>query len=249
VVTRTAGGAAPGKVALRALLGRNGPRLGLTAGAVEQLVQKAQITHWRAGQQIFAPGEAHDLVSFLVTGAVRVVCRGERGATVTVQIVRPGQFFGLASLLDPVPRPRLFGAVAHVDAMVAMVSHDTMVRVLDGLPPRRVLRVMAYTWSALSRLLYEKSLLLTMPLQARVLHVLRRLGRDFGVEHPDGTVVDLPLTQSDLAEMVVASRANVSRCLAALRRARLIDVRDRRILLTPRFPVAAGRRRRVPIGT
>jgi CRP-like cAMP-binding protein len=107
---------------------------------------------------------------------------------------------------------------------------------------------MAYTWRVLSRLLYEKCLQLTMPLRDRVVHELAVLAHDFGEPHDDGVLINLPLTQADLAQLVVASRANVSRCLAALRRARLLEFVGRRILLTGGFP-EVGIHGGVPFGT
>src|SRR5579875_3571921 len=193
---------APSKAALRALLAQEAPRLGLTTAAIEEIVRQSQITYWRAGQQIFSQGESHDLANFLVAGAVRVVCEGFHRAPVVVQIVRPAHFFGLGSLFER-PGPRLFGAIAHVDAVVAVMSQEALSGVMAALPPGRALQVMAYSWRVLSRLLYEKC---------------------------------LHLTQADLAALVVASRTNVSRCVAALRRAGLVELVGRRLFLTSRFP-------------
>jgi len=230
----------PAKSALRGLLSHNATRLGLTASAIETIVARSQITQWRAGQQIFAADDAHDLVNFLVSGAVKVLCQGRRGVPVTVQVVRPGQFFGLASLFDR-PGPREFSAVAHVPAAVAMMSQEVMNGVVAGLPPGRALRLMAYSWRALSRLLYEKCLLLTMPLRDRLVHELEILAHDFGRPEPEGVLIDLPLTQADLAELVVGSRAKVSRCIADLRRAGKLEMNGRRLVLRRRFARPPGR--------
>ena len=43
-----------------------------------------------------------------------------------------------------------------------------------------------------------------------------RLAGDFGVESERGTVIDLHLTQQDLAMMIGATRETVSHCLARL---------------------------------
>jgi CRP-like cAMP-binding protein len=240
----------PAKATLRALLTANGPRLGLTTAAVEAIVRQSQITHWRAGQQIFAPGDTHDLVNFLVAGAVKVTCAGQRGTTVVAQIVRPGQFFGLASLFAP-PRPRQFGAVAHTGAIVAVMSQEMLTSVLETLPPGRALQLMAFSWRVLSRLLYEKCLLLTMPIAERLVHELAVLAHDFGQPERGGIRIDLPITQADLAELVVGSRANVSRAFARLKRARQVEVVGRRLVLTRRFPAAMAQTvdRSVPFGT
>jgi CRP/FNR family transcriptional regulator len=238
---------APSKVTLRALLTREAPRLGLTAAAIDEIVRQSQITYWRAGQEIFSQGESHDLVNFLVAGAVRVVCEGFHRVPVVVQIVRPAHFFGLGSLFDS-PGPRLFGAVAHVDAVVAVMSQDALNGVMAALPPGCALQVMAYSWRVLSRLLYEKCLQLTLPLRDRLIHELGVLAHDFGDRRDDGILIDLPLTQADLAALVVASRANVSRCVVALRRAGLVEFVGRRLFLTARFP-GLGVDGAVPFGT
>src|SRR5437870_10650754 len=227
-------GSVSAKPTLRALLSQNAARLGLTASAIEAIVGQSQITHWRAGQQIFDAEDSHDLVNFLVAGAVKVRCHGPGNTPVLVQLVRPGQFFGLASLFDQ-PGPRQFGAVAHTPATVAMLSQEVMTNVVAGLPPGHALQLMAYSWRALSRLLYEKCALLTMPLRDRLLHELEVLAHDFGQPDPEGVLIDLPLTQADLAELVVGSRAKVSRCVADLRRAGKLEVSGRRLILTRRF--------------
>jgi len=236
-------GITPAQPTLRARLTRHAGRLGLTVSAIESIVAQSQVTHWKAGQQIFAPEDAHDLASFLVAGAVKVICPGRRRFPVLVQIVRPGQFFGLASLFDR-PRLRQFGAVAHVPALVAMMSQEVITNVFASLPPGNALQLMAYSWRALSHLLYEKCLLLTMPLRERLLHELEMLAHDFGEPHESGTLIDLPLTHADLAQLVVGSRAKVSRSVADLRRSGEIAIVGRRLVL--KRDISAPSRRAVP---
>ncbi|HZP43324.1 MAG TPA: Crp/Fnr family transcriptional regulator [Candidatus Binatia bacterium] len=245
-----ASGPALAKVTFRALLEQSASRIGLTTAAVEVIVARSQMTHWRAGQRIFAPEDGHDLVHFLVSGVVKVLCDGRRGVPVLVQMVRPGQFFGLASLFDR-PGRRHFSAVAHLPAVVAMMSREVIGGVMADLPPGRTLQTMAYSWTALSRLLYEKCLLLTMPLRDRLLHELESLAHDFGQAHPDGTRIDLPLTHADLAALVAGSRAKVSRAVAELRRRGLLDVEGRSYIVK-RSAAGQGRspqRSVVPFGT
>ena len=67
---------------------------------------------------------------------------------------------------------------------------------------------------------------------------LDQLACDFGRPVSDGTLIDLPLIHRDLAKLVVASRANVTRRLCALRHSRTIDVVSRRIVL--RCPASDG---------
>src|SRR2546427_8009075 len=128
---------------------------------------------------------SRSLANSLVSGAVKALCQGRRGVPVLVRMVRRGQFFGLASLFDR-PGRRQFSAVAHAPAVVAMMSQEVMNGVVAGLPAGRALQLMAYSWRALSWLLYEKCLLLTMPLRDRLGHQLRGLAPDFGQPEPAG---------------------------------------------------------------
>ncbi|HEV7731940.1 MAG TPA: Crp/Fnr family transcriptional regulator [Candidatus Binatia bacterium] len=220
---------APAKVTLRALLAQNMNRLGLTTAAVETLVAHARISGYRAGQAVFAPTDSDHLVHFLIRGAVRITCEMGSG-TMTVRIVRPGQFFSLASLFDH-PEPRKFGAVAHEAALVALISHEAMRQVLMALPPANALTLVSSTWRVLLRLLFDKCAYLMAPLRERVTRALELLAQDFGTPHERGVLIDLPLTHHDVAELAVASRANVSRCLSAMRREGRLDVEGRRFIL------------------
>src|SRR2546422_8741090 len=99
-----------------------------------------------------------------------------------------------------------------------MMSQEVMNGVVAGLPAGRALQLMAYSWRALSWLLYEKCLLLTMPLRDRLVHELEVLAPDFGQPDPAGVLIDLPLTQADLAGLGGGSRAQGSRRVAGPRR-------------------------------
>jgi CRP/FNR family transcriptional regulator, cyclic AMP receptor protein len=50
----------------------------------------------------------------------------------------------------------------------------------------------------------------------RLANLLLRLAKDFGAPGERGTVIDLNLTQQDLAKMIGATRETVSHCLARL---------------------------------
>ena len=227
------------KASLRSMLSQNARRFGFTATAIDALVEQSQITYWRAGQHIFASEDVQDLSNFLVAGAVKVVCHGQNGKPVVVQLVRPGRFFGLTCGVGG-SRRREFGAVAHADSVVALMSQDVVTAVIERLPPERAIQFMAHTWRILSRLLHEKCLLLTMPLENRLLQQITVLARDFGKPHPRGVRIDLDLTHRDLAELIVATRANVTRAMAELRRGGFVDVDGGELVLVVRQQGLAG---------
>jgi CRP/FNR family transcriptional regulator len=220
----------PAKVTLRGLLCRHADELGLTATAVDQIVARSTITDWKADQRIVGPPDRQDLVYFLVVGAVRIELPHASRGPMTVQILRPGQFLGLASLFEHASSTP-FAATAHVPSHVALLSRGAMSDILDKLPPGRALTLMAHDERLMRRLLHRKCRFLFAPLHERLLHELVVLARDFGRMHSDGTMIDLPLTHADLSRLAVATRANVTRALLRLRATGSIRVEQQRIVL------------------
>jgi len=73
-------------------------------------------------------------------------------------------------------------------------------------------------------------------LERRILGLLDLLAKDFAGPHPDGTVVELGLTHTQLAAAVGTTRATLSRQVAAMRRRgdlRTVQVAGRRRFLLP----------------
>lgn len=223
----------PSKEYFRSVMLQTGPKMGLGPDAIDQLVRQAQMGYWRKHALIFGAEDSSDLINFLVTGAVKVSCPTAEGP-VCVQMIRPGQFFGLNWYPEP-GQPRQFTATAFSDSVVAMVTSETMARILADAPPRAVLQMLTYSWRALSGLLYEKCCLLGLRLEQRLRHELRVLARDFGKPGNAGITIDLPLTHADLAEFALASRANVARIMKRWEREGSLARDGRKIVLTPQF--------------
>jgi CRP-like cAMP-binding protein len=223
--------ASPARTTFRGLLGMHAEQLGLTGPAIERLITESQLSHWRAGQQMLSAEDRHDMVAFVVAGAVKVTYRGARCEPMIVHISGPGTFVPTGWLFEGRPRVRHFGAVAQVTSTVAMASQAVVTDLIAMLPASCALRLMSYGWRSFARLLEEKCKLLTMPLQNRVLAALESLAWTFGRRVADGILIDLPLSHSDLAQLAVGSRARVSRAIDDLRRAHRVLYRDTRIVL------------------
>ena len=153
------------KERFRTLLSDVGRRMGLTATAIDQLARSAQLARWSKGQSIFSPEDTADFVNFLVAGVVKVSCPSGAG-TVCVQLIRPGQFFGLNWYMDK-GQPRLFSASAFTDATVAIITNEMMAELVANSPAPGVLQIVSFSWRVLSRLLYEKCCQLGLRLEER----------------------------------------------------------------------------------
>jgi CRP-like cAMP-binding protein len=77
--------------------------------------------------------------------------------------------------------------------------------------------------------------LLHREVSVRLATLLLNLGNRFGEPEGSDTVLRIRLTHQDLANMIVSTREAVSKVMSEFQRAGLIEVRNRRIAISPRL--------------
>lgn len=198
-----------------------------------------------AGGRVEPPGNAPEFLSFVGEGCVKttVTARGSTDTTVTVQFAKEGYIVSLTPNVGDVRGTR-FGAVAHVDSTIAHLSHDLVGEMINSAGPIARLKMFAFHARALSRMIYDKSVLLALGIRERLVHELTELQALFpAADVPHG--IDLPLSHQDLAEAVGASREHVMRTLAQLQNDGVLSVQNQRYAFE-RPPVGRGPRPTVP---
>jgi CRP-like cAMP-binding protein len=204
------------KPMLRQVLDRMAPRIGLTPEAIDLLVTGSQTALVRAERPLSPGGHATDVVILVLEGAGRVEYAAGGAHTVIVQLVPPGQFVRVPTGRGSSPRTPVLHAVAHVDSWVAVIGTPVLAGVLARLPADRLLRLMAYSWRALSRHLFDRCRMPLLRLGDRLLLELGTLAHDFGQPIAGGIRIDVRVTHAQLANLVGGSRAAVCRELAEL---------------------------------
>src|SRR5262249_52624754 len=221
----------PARQTLRALLARQAD-LGLSTAAVEAMVCRVHFLCCRAGEEIVSGAGQAGGGGLLGRGGGGGGCEGPSAKPITVQMVGAGGIIQLDAATCDSGSDVV--AIAHTPTLVAYLPSAAWREVACHLRVEESLRLAGRAWQTLSRRLYERSGLLAMPVADRGLHQLRLRARALGRARPDGVCIDLPLSHADLAGMVGAARANVTRAIGALRAA------GRLVRAPGRFVLAAG---------
>ena len=188
---------------------------GLDAPAIDRIIDSASIAHFHPGDTIERAYKNADLAKVVLYGVVKIVFQGQRAAPMIVRFVKNGT--SLSSIHEPGKR-NAFSAVAHTDAGIAFVAHDTIRRVVAELRPDDNIQFNRHSWELLSGLVHDKCELLTRTVSERILHSMRQLAADFGRQHSGGTLIDLPMTQQDLAQLAVVDRSTLNRAIRDLQK-------------------------------
>jgi CRP/FNR family transcriptional regulator, cyclic AMP receptor protein len=210
--------------------------------ALADVAARATIKHRVAGAVIVAQDEPADAFYVLHSGRARVALFGENGREVTLNQLRPGDYFGEVALLDG--RPRSANVVAVTDVTVLMLDRESLLAHLRAYPDTalRLLGDMSRRLRHADEMIGNLALL---DVYGRLARTLVSLAREEGTEpNTDGVVLRLRPTQQELAHMVGTCRETVSRAVSSLTRQGLLSNRGRGMILAPRL-VAMARARAV----
>jgi len=168
-------------------------------------------TRLRRGEVLFHEGDEGDKLYIVTEGKVKLGRTSSDGRENLLAIQGPGQMFGELSLFDPGPRSATVTAVT--DATFSSLSHEDLLRWLDGRPAvaRGLLAQLAGRLRKANDVVAD---LVFSDVPGRVAKALLDLATKFGVEAEDGLRVTHDLTQEELAQLVGASRETVNKALA-----------------------------------
>ena len=161
----------------------------------------------------------------VASGLVKVVLSSPQGGEVVLTTLGPGEISGELAVLDGSPRSA--SVVAAEPTTVLLLTRATVLDTLNRYPS--VLDALLRSLGNLIRRITEQAGdFVFLDLGGRVAKLLLHLAEAHGAS---STVLDLRLTQSDLAAMVGATRPAVNRVLQHLAGRGVIEVDGQRIVL------------------
>ncbi|HEY3728140.1 MAG TPA: Crp/Fnr family transcriptional regulator [Solirubrobacteraceae bacterium] len=179
------------------------------------------------GQALFVEGDRSDRVFMIVRGSAIVFCTVPAGRDVVLAVRGPGEVLGDLSALDDRPRFATAVALDEVEAMVA--PRTSLVRSLDD--PGAVKELVQTLVDRLREADRRGVEFASRDTLGRVATRLLELADRFGVGTAEGTVVDLPLSQDQLASWCAASRESTVKALGTLRSLGCIATARRRVVV------------------
>jgi CRP-like cAMP-binding protein len=195
---------------------------------VEALRSHSTHGEYEAGATIFTPESHPHSVYLLEQGIVRIYRLSKDGAETTFGYVAPGEVFGELTLLGNFPRESFADAVhrSRVWKIPRQIFLD-----LTAARPGVVLEITRQIGHRLKRIESRVENLVFRDVRSRMAHMLLELAEDFGRKRDSRVVLDLELTQSELATLVGSARQTVNAALKELESEGLIDREGRRIVL------------------
>lgn len=176
--------------------------------ARDALVRGARPVRYRSGDTLLRAGDHSDHLVVVRSGCVKVVLDSSSGHSAVLALRGPGDLLGEQAGIGATTRSATLLALTDVTCWTLPLAEF-----------RRLQQAEAGIGAALQRVLSQRlreadrmRAAAAEPVQTRLAALLLELGDRYGSDSGDGQVrIRLPLSQDDLAGLVVSSRRTVSR--------------------------------------
>jgi CRP/FNR family cyclic AMP-dependent transcriptional regulator len=200
----------------------------LSVAETDRLRQQSVQRECRAGEMIVTPVPHPRSVFLLEHGLVRIYRLSSSGAETTFGYVKPGEIFGeLAAFSN---RPRESYARAARASLVWQLRREAIREVLAA-HSGVVLAISKQIGSRLKRIESRVEHLVFRSVPSRLAGILLELAEDFGHQEAHGLVIDLAISQEELATLIGASRQTVNASLRELEGEGVVRREGRRLVL------------------
>jgi CRP/FNR family transcriptional regulator, cyclic AMP receptor protein len=205
--------------------------------ALRELAQVCLQRNYRSRQYLWYQGDPGDYLVVIVQGLVKVTVTSPHGDEMLLVTVGPSEVVGELSVIDGGARSASVVALRPTTGII--IGRAPLIALMQRSP--ELLDVLLRSMGALVRRLTETATdLVFLDLAARVAKLLLREAEGRSREQRQGAFVDLGLTQTELAQMVGASRPAVNRVLQSLAARGSISIEGHKIIIND--PTALRRR-------
>jgi CRP/FNR family cyclic AMP-dependent transcriptional regulator len=190
---------------------------GIPETIVDELLEHPTIISYRRGSFIFLQGAPTDLLFWVSSGLVEILCPGTDGEQIRAGVLGPGEFFGFLECTDQKGRStQAFQARARTNVQIGLLIREQICKVLRRQDPLLLVHLLEAIVSAWSELTLHYMQFLGKNYSGRLEIVLAELAAKFGVKESRGTLLVPEFGHSELAEMIGCSRPMVSRLIAEM---------------------------------
>jgi len=198
----------------------------------DELLQWIRVeTSWREfkkGEYLFSEGEPARRMFVIAEGRVKVVKEFASGKNAIMGMFGPGSVVAEAAVIDGLGYPA--SAIAMEKTIAGAIPAPVMLEAIKK-APELSLKIIEGLGSKLRELTANMGSISTQKVEKRLARFLYKLSQEIGELCEDGTLLTLPMTRRDLAEIIGTSFEVVERALKKMRENEIIAVESKKILI------------------
>src|SRR5882672_10602912 len=184
---------------------------------LNELIEHHTPINYPKGSMIFLQGAPTDLIYWVSSGLVDILCPEPEGGRIQTSLLGPGDIFGFVEFSDfKGNSAQAFQSRARTQVQLGLITRDRVCKVLSRLEPALLVRLLGEITAVWGSLTHYSAQFLGMNYSERLETVLHDLAQKFGVREARGTLLIPEFGHADFAEMIGSSRPMVSRLIAEM---------------------------------
>jgi CRP/FNR family cyclic AMP-dependent transcriptional regulator len=202
---------------------------GLSSAALAEIEQHGVVKSFKKHAIVINQDDETYSLYVILSGSVKVYISGEDGREAVLNHQSAGDYFGDLALIDK--QPRVASVMTTEPSRFMVISREDFMKCLSKNPEIAINLIKPMT-SRMRMLAKNVSNLALLDVYGRVARVLLEQAE----EQDNGELITAKITQQEIADMVGASRAMVSRILKDLKVGGYISVDKKRISIHQKLP-------------
>ncbi len=187
----------------------------------QQLASVTREQHYKKHTTIVHIEDPGHALYILKNGLVKITIEDQNGYEMILRMLYPTDFFGEMSLIDGMPRSAT--VTTQEASEVLMIARESFLQIV-GTSPKIMLKMAAVLSKRLRKANELIHSLAFFDVYGKVARVLLNLVAERGRVTDTGTVIDMRLTQQELAELAGMTRETMARTLREFQQAGCIRV-------------------------
>lgn len=177
---------------------------------IQELMSVAKRRTFRAGEVIFHRDDPGQVLYVIKEGKVKISIMSPDGQEISLVVFGKGDCFGELALLDGEPRSADAISLERVECytLQRVEFHKAIMK-----NPKIAIQVLEVLSRRLRKTDNQVEDLIFLDVYGRVAKKLLELAEEHGIKGQNGTLIDVRLTQQELASMVGASRESVNKVM------------------------------------
>lgn len=194
------------------------------------LEEKVNRRKYSKGEIIIWDFEENHGIFFILSGLVKLSKQDENGRELIISLKRKGDVFAESSLFNN--RGNIYSNKATMiqTGEILFMDSSFIEKELKICPllTEKIFRTMSEQIEEFSSRLFEMA---HFDLYSKTMSTIEKLTNKFGKRLDDKIYIDLPITIQELSLLVGASRESTSRVFSKLKKNRLIEVKNKKIII------------------
>lgn len=202
--------------------------LGISDKSISLIYRYGKTKKYASGSIIFLDKEYVKAIYIVVSGAVSLYKISENGQKKVMFILDNGELLNEVIVQD---LPESINCEAFEDTEILEITKDIFINVMenDFNFTKSVMSILSNRVRRMYRQL--KNTQSSIKIEKRLVAKIYKLGRDYGVSCNNGTMIDMNISITYMADLLGSQRETVSRAIKILQNKKLILFKDKKIFI------------------